>query len=1010
MESSVEHGLLLLVVSLQLGLITRDEFVRVLHAWTLDRATPLESLLAQLPSVKPAEIEQLSAIIRRQPLAAPQTIATAQTAAAQLIASQAQITSPASEPAPRQKLPAEPPHFLGGAATIPPSPAPHIGKRKDGEFKRREVHGEQLVTDRFVTQPPQPSPPPQSSTRYRVIGLHRPGGLADVYNAFDEELNRQVALKQIKPDRADDEDARAEFEFEAEVTGKLQHPAIVPVYSLSRFADGRPYYTMRFIEGMTLQEALEAYHDKNKAQDRSPADKALELRKLLRSFLVVCDAIEYAHHRGFIHRDIKPSNIIVGQYGETLVIDWGLAQQTADDLSANAKAMKLLHPASSGSTSSGSSKRSTGGLVGTVQYMSPEQASGRLNLIGHRSDIYSLGATLYHVLTGRAPFSGDDPNKIANDVRESAFPRPREVQRDIPPALDAICMRAMARTPSERYASARAMAEDIDHWLADEPVTALREPYSARALRYVRKHQVLSVAAAFAIVAAIVGGFISRKLADDRDNAQRVQAEATIALDALDDMFKELSSDTLPDEAAFNPLRRTLLKYYANFSKRKDSDPATREKIATAYVNMSDLTAAIGPKSEALTSIETASRIYQELKGTDPQAALKLAQAETKKAALLNEMGRYRESLASLKSATDALRAPNDQINEEQRTEALARALHHTGVALYFKRSYSEAEAALRQSSEEWGKLLERSPGESRYQQGLAEAQGWMGDVQLERCQWSAAREAYKDSHTQRESLASQSAQAQTSDDEPTEQVPNPERLFQLARSFANLGRLYSRASRSESDTAESVDLARSNFTSALDIQRKLVSERPRNKRYSLDLAYTLQWLGELCVDTDQQKQGDAYLDEAEKLLAALRKSDPGDLELQKVLARVVISRAKVALDASPDKPSDAAIALVAQAEELLTDLRSRSGVQDTGDYDAAYAMAELAGLNARVDPTDVKLAEATAKVADAIASGFTDIALVLRDRAFVTLRDRPGFKSSIANLRAKVHDREISR
>jgi hypothetical protein len=261
MESSVEHGLLLLVVSLQLGLITRDEFVRVLHAWTLDRATPLESLISQLPGVKPAEIDQLSAIIRRQPLAAPQQIA-----------AQAQMAAPASEPAPRQKIPADPPHFLGGPATIPPPPAAHIGKRKDGEFKRREVHGEQLVTDRFVTQPPQPSPPPQSSTRYRVIGLHRPGGLADVYNAFDEELNRQVALKQIKPDRADDEDARAEFEFEAEVTGKLQHPAIVPVYSLSRFADGRPYYTMRFIEGMTLQEALEAYHDKNKAQDRSPAD------------------------------------------------------------------------------------------------------------------------------------------------------------------------------------------------------------------------------------------------------------------------------------------------------------------------------------------------------------------------------------------------------------------------------------------------------------------------------------------------------------------------------------------------------------------------------------------------------------------------------------------------------------------------------------------------------------------------------------------------------------------
>jgi WD40 repeat protein/serine/threonine protein kinase len=343
------------------------------------------------------------------------------------------------------------------------------------------------------------------------------GGLGELFVARDANLNREVALKLIQKAQTADPQSKARFLLEAEITGGLEHPGIVPVYALGQSADGRPFYTMRLVRGETLKERIRKFQ-----QTGAVGRESLEFRHLLNHFGRICEVVAYAHSRGVLHRDLKPSNVMLGKFGETLVVDWGLAKPIERPTGKRAaiKDEPTLRPMS------GSSMQGTlmGATVGTPQYMSPEQAMGQLDRIGPASDIYSLGATLYCILTGKPPLEHiNDVGEILRRVALGDIAPACAVKPEVPGTLDAICKRAMALQPENRYQSALDLATDIERWLADEPVQGVREQPGLRFGRWERRHRGLLRVSGLALITialmAIAAAFVvnrARERAEDR--------------------------------------------------------------------------------------------------------------------------------------------------------------------------------------------------------------------------------------------------------------------------------------------------------------------------------------------------------------------------------------------------------------------------------------------------------------------------------------------------------------
>ncbi len=286
--------------------------------------------------------------------------------------------------------------------------------------------------------------------------------MGEVLVARQQELDRPVALKRILSGKIH-EVSRRRFLREAVITAQLQHPGIVPIHGLGEDEDG-PFYTMPFIRGETLQVAIERFH-RDQALRRDSGRRGLELRGLLQRFITICETIAYAHDQGVVHRDLKPSNIMLGPYGETLVMDWGLAKRYQGDGSDADPDAEDPSP-----SPSPDDLTAVGAVLGTPQFMSPEQAVGRPT--SPASDLYSLGVILYAILTGKSPYEVPPGSDRLQLVREAALVPPRQRDPSVPRALQAICLKAMAARPEERYMTARALAEDLAKWLADEPVSA----------------------------------------------------------------------------------------------------------------------------------------------------------------------------------------------------------------------------------------------------------------------------------------------------------------------------------------------------------------------------------------------------------------------------------------------------------------------------------------------------------------------------------------------------------
>ena len=370
-----------------------------------------------------------------------------------------------------------------------------ISETNTKSTSEESVHA-RTAEETYFDTPPDQNEAESPNEQFKILRSHAKGGLGEVFVALDQDLNREVALKEIKSKFSDDQESRERFVREAEITGGLEHPGIVPVYASGHFADGRPFYVMRFIRGESLQNAVEALHDESSTNVRQKI-----LLRLLRRLVDACNAIAYAHSRGIIHRDIKPSNIMLGKHGETLVVDWGVARAVGrQEESSENLDEQTIRPGTGDASST-----VVGSAIGTPAYMSPEQAKGDLDAMGPASDVYSLGATLYCILCNTAPFTRGKLDSILKQVQEGDFRAPSDVTPHVPPALEAICLRAMATEMDDRYGSALALADDIENFLTDMPVTCYRDPWLTRLTRTIRQNQAMSAFVAALVIAALVG-------------------------------------------------------------------------------------------------------------------------------------------------------------------------------------------------------------------------------------------------------------------------------------------------------------------------------------------------------------------------------------------------------------------------------------------------------------------------------------------------------------------------
>ena len=532
---------------------------------------------------------------------------------------------------------------------------------------------------------------------YRVLCSLAKGGLGEVFVARDERLGRQVALKVIRKPFDQDPQRMRRFVREAEITSRLEHPGIVPVHGIGRDDNGRLCYAMRMIGGETLKNAIDQLHCAS-VDASTHRSTHLTLRQLIGRFVTVCNTVAYAHSQGVIHRDLKPTNIMLGSFGETLVVDWGLAKTLESDYSIDtsdnqtSRVPENEFGPSNGETSTLDEYDALtiqGSVMGTPAYMSPEQSCGKQ--AGPASDIYSLGSTLYALITGRAPFGGQNMADLSSKLQRGDFLSPRSIQPGVARPLESICLKAMALSPADRYATALELAEDLERWLADESVTAHRESWNEEIRRWMRRHRSVTNSLAASGLVTLVGlaGFlVYMSRTNDRlqtayqhegdakaeamasaavanQNAELAEQQSELALRSLQSVTFDIQRQ-LRNIPAAHKVRRSLLdtalKGLTEVATKLEQRPKIDQSLLVAHRDLGDVFFEVGTDEKsggstaAREQFQRALDIAQKLvadrpNDSDAQRELavcyeKLGDAVLRTSAVAAARGFYQQSLA----------------------------------------------------------------------------------------------------------------------------------------------------------------------------------------------------------------------------------------------------------------------------------------------------------------------------------------------------------------------------
>jgi serine/threonine protein kinase len=468
-----------------------------------------------------------------------------------------------------------------------------------------------------------PPNPPNFGTPEENPGIHRyiirktlgHGGQGYVWEAIDTELNRRVALKNIVPKLSSDPLHQELLIDEARKTGKLRHRGVPPVFDVGKDADGKPFFTMQLISGEKLSES----YGNLKYESISRSDFVNQIRPLLRHLTAACYTVEFAFRsEAVIHRDLKPANIMVNSCGETVVMDWGMGKIVTDPSQIKDASSVLFIPMASGS---GSQENSVGTIKGTAAFMSPEQARAENDRLDHRTDVYGLGAILYWILTGKPPHKGTF--EALPDIQKNLFLPPSQARPSlsIPPELEAICLKAMASQPEDRYQRAGEMAADLENFIAGEPVVALPDNLLRKIERFLRKHARAVIASLLGLTLAVLGLTLANRIIANK-NVQLKNSRA-VSSSLLEDLVGELADNNLSQIPGANEVRLTLLDRIAadveNYIEQNPDDKELKLDLIRLLTRLAKLEGENGKPDEAIKHWQRADELLKETKDQSDQ-------------------------------------------------------------------------------------------------------------------------------------------------------------------------------------------------------------------------------------------------------------------------------------------------------------------------------------------------------------------------------------------------------
>jgi serine/threonine protein kinase len=869
----------------------------------------------------------------------------------------------------------------------------------------------------------EPAPSPDVPG-YEVLGEISRGGMGVVYKARQVSLNRMVALKMISSGAYASPAERARFRTEAEAAARLRHPNIVQIYEAGS-VEGMPYLALEYMDGGSLAQALNG--------TPLPPRAAAELVELL------ARTVQAAHQQGILHRDLKPANVLLqianGNW-QTDEIDREISSATCN---LESVVPKITDFGLAKDISGEGKQTTTGAILGTPSYMAPEQAQGGSKHVGPGADVYALGAMLYETLTGRPPFQAATMLDTLLQVRTQEVVSPSLLQHNLPRDLVTICLKALAKEPQRRYASATTLADDLRRFLNDEPITARPVTSWERGWRWFRRNPVLASisAAAFLLLVAAVVALTAGIMAVNREKnrtQQALEAESIAsqrARQAMDEMFSQVVEDWLTSRTQLDPAQKAFLEkalgYYEAFATESADSPDIQNGVGNALLRTGHIRELLGQQEDALRAYGQAQTLYEGLSREYPTVAdyrSSLAESYSALGDLLRRMGRLPEGQKAMRISIDVLKQQVADFPQSPDRRHLARSQANLGASLRDAGRPGDAELALRDAITLQQELAAEVPAQAEYRVELAGTYNKLAILMANTRRLDKAEQAFLDSIAVLKQL--------------TSDFPGvPRYRHELAIGTYNMGTLFMKVNRSVAEAA---------LRDALAIYKQLVADFPSMPMYRRNLANCHHNLALIYQATSRKQEAESAHRDTVAIRQQLAADFPSTMLYQEDAAKDINGLGIYLMEQGKSKEAESSFReALSRRQELarlnptvtayqgqVTDSRAALAVLWSGTGECARAMAEVAALEKDPHLTpgacydlacacalasaaiakDPKLAaterdnsaeqhaiRAVGLLSRAVASGYTNFAGIKTDPDLIAIHSRPEFKNMMREL-----------